>query len=56
MNHPVKPKSINELIDALDRIREELLTIQRSLERMENGGAEKGVETSDPGKDGSGTL
>jgi len=29
------PKKISELIDTLDRIREELLTIQRSMERLE---------------------
>jgi len=29
------PKSIGELIDRIERIQEELLSIQRSLERME---------------------
>jgi hypothetical protein len=29
------PKTVAELIDHLDRLREELLTIQRSLEKME---------------------
>jgi hypothetical protein len=28
-------KNIGELIDQIDRIREELMTIQRSLEKME---------------------
>jgi len=30
-----QPKTIGELIDTLDRIREELMTIQRSLEKLE---------------------
>jgi hypothetical protein len=34
MKHP-EPKTIGELIDTLGRIREELLMIQRSLERVE---------------------
>jgi hypothetical protein len=29
------PKSIGELIDRIDRIREELLAIQHSMEKME---------------------
>ena len=29
------PKKISELIDKLDRIREELLTIQRAMETLE---------------------
>jgi hypothetical protein len=29
------PKNIGELIDQIERIREELLTIQRSMENME---------------------
>jgi hypothetical protein len=29
------PKKISELIDALDRIREELLVIQRAMETLE---------------------
>jgi hypothetical protein len=54
MQHP-KPKTIGELIDTLDRIREELLTIQRSLERVEDGGTEKNAAPSATDrKDGSG--
>jgi len=30
-----QPKPIGELIDTLDRIREELTTIQRALEKLE---------------------
>jgi hypothetical protein len=30
-----EPKNIGELIDQIDRIREELMTIQRSLEKLE---------------------
>jgi hypothetical protein len=40
------PKTIGEVIDYVERLREELLTLQRSLEKMEratavesNGGA-----------------
>jgi hypothetical protein len=29
------PKNIGELIDQIERIQEELLTIQRSMEKME---------------------
>jgi hypothetical protein len=29
------PKNIGELVDQLDRIREELLTIQRAMEKLE---------------------
>jgi hypothetical protein len=36
-----QPKSISELIDTLDRIREELLIIQKSLERVEEGKGEE---------------
>jgi hypothetical protein len=32
---PVPPKSIGELIDEVERIREELFSIQRSLEKIE---------------------
>jgi hypothetical protein len=35
-----QPKSISELIDTLDRIREELLIIQKSLERVDEGKGE----------------
>jgi hypothetical protein len=54
MKHP-EPKTIGELIDTLDRIREELLMIQRSLERVEDGGTKKnaGPSATDR-KDGSG--
>jgi hypothetical protein len=31
----VPPKSIGELIDQIERIREELLSVQRSLEKIE---------------------
>jgi hypothetical protein len=41
MKHPThKPKSISELIDTLDRIREELLIIQKSLESVGEGKGE----------------
>jgi hypothetical protein len=54
MKHP-EPKTIGDLIDILDRIREELLTIQRSLERVEDGGTEKNAAPSATDrKDGSG--
>jgi hypothetical protein len=32
-----KPKNISELIDQIDRIREDLLVIQTSMEKMESG-------------------
>ena len=35
MNRYEQAKKISELIDVLDRIREELLMVQRSLEPME---------------------
>jgi hypothetical protein len=36
MNHRYEPpEKISELIDMLDRVREELLTIQRSMEKLE---------------------
>jgi Zn-dependent oligopeptidase len=31
-----QPKTIGKLIDTLDRIREELMTIQRALEKLES--------------------
>jgi hypothetical protein len=31
----VPPKSIGELVDHIERIREELLSVQRSLEKLE---------------------
>jgi hypothetical protein len=43
-----QPKSISELIDTLDRIREELLVIQKSLERVESDAAVKDGEPSGP--------
>jgi hypothetical protein len=33
------PKTIGEVIDYVERLREELLTLQRSLERMERATA-----------------
>ena len=42
------PKSIGELIDRIERIQEELLSIQRSLEKMEPiETAVSSVETTD---------
>jgi hypothetical protein len=36
MAHSIRPpKKLGDVIDDLDRIREELLTIQRSLEKIE---------------------
>jgi dynactin complex subunit len=35
MNDAILPKTISELADHLERIREELFSIQRSLEKME---------------------
>jgi len=35
------PKKLGALIDRIDRIREELLTLQRSLEEMEQADAPK---------------
>jgi hypothetical protein len=35
------PKTIGEVIDYVERLREELLTLQRSLEKMERSPAEK---------------
>lgn len=32
-----RPKTLTETIDALERIREELLTLQRALEKLEPG-------------------
>ena len=43
-----QPKSISELIDTLDRIREELLVIQKSLERVERDAAVNDGEPSGP--------
>jgi hypothetical protein len=40
MKHPRKQvKTISELIGTLDRIREELFIVQRSLEKLEDGGS-----------------
>ena len=39
-----KPKKLGELIDHIERVREELLNIQRSLEKME---AARPTEDSD---------
>jgi hypothetical protein len=36
------PKNIGELIDQIDRIREELMTIQRALEKLEPAAPSKG--------------
>ena len=45
---PLPPKSIGELIDRIERIQEELLSIQRSLEKMEPiEAAVSSVETTD---------
>jgi hypothetical protein len=38
-----KPKNLTDLIDRLDQIREELLKIQRQLEKLENGKNSDGV-------------
>jgi hypothetical protein len=47
MKQPIQqPESISELIDTRDRIREELFTVQRSLERMEEDGMQKDPSTS----------
>jgi hypothetical protein len=35
MNDAIPPKTISELADQLDRIREELFSIQRALEKRE---------------------
>jgi hypothetical protein len=35
MKDAIPPKTISELADQLDRIREELFSVQRSLEKME---------------------
>jgi len=35
MPNSIPPKDISELIDQIESIREELLTIQHSLEKME---------------------
>ena len=35
MPNSIPPKGISELIDQIEAIREELLTIQHSLEKME---------------------
>ena len=45
MGH-LQPKSLSELIDTLERIREELFTVQRNLERMEDGETEKHAKSS----------
>jgi hypothetical protein len=38
-----KPKNLTDLIDRLDQIREELLKIQRQLEKLENGKSRDGA-------------
>jgi hypothetical protein len=45
----VPPKSIGELIDQIEQIREELLSVQRSLEKLEliEAGVSS-VETPEP--------
>jgi hypothetical protein len=35
MSHDDPPKTISELADQIERIREELFSVQRSLEKME---------------------
>jgi hypothetical protein len=43
------PKTIGEVIDYVERLREELLTLQRSLEKMERASAaesDAGAKTS----------
>ncbi len=43
------PKTIGEVIDYVERLREELLTLQRSLEKMERAWAavsDAGAKTS----------
>jgi hypothetical protein len=47
-----QPKKISELIDTLDRIREELLTIQRSMETLEK--PEPSARTADIAVTGDG--
>jgi hypothetical protein len=49
------PKKISELIDMLDRIREELLTIQRSMETLEKrepSARPADIAVTDDGNDG----
>jgi len=51
------PKSIGELIDRIERIQEELLSIQRSLEKMEPiEAAVSSVKTTDTPKSIAGSL
>jgi hypothetical protein len=48
----IDPKNISELVESLDRIREELLTIQRDLERMAPEETRKGHSPKTSGADG----
>ena len=46
-----RPKTISEIIDRLDLIREELISIQRRLEKMERSEPEASTEDGVEGRD-----